>query len=76
MTEITPVAKKPGTILKGNDAEDEKALERHPSSADDKLDLELDESFPASDPPSSTEPKKGSDRVESPNASNADDLER
>lgn len=76
MTEITPVAKKPGTALEGRDAKGEKALERNASSSDEKLDLELDESFPASDPPSSTEPKKGSDRKEESDASNADDLER
>ena len=32
------------------------ALDRDPSNKDAQLDVELDESFPASDPPSNTQP--------------------
>lgn len=44
-----------------HDAGHNPALKRNPSDADAKLDIELDESFPTSDPPSNTQPGKGSD---------------
>jgi hypothetical protein len=43
------------------DASDSKALQQNPSSEDAKLDVALDETFPTSDPPSNTQPGKGSD---------------
>ena len=36
----------------GHDATDKPALQRDPSDCDAKLDIELDETFPSSDPPS------------------------
>ncbi|UAJ09154.1 hypothetical protein [Polymorphobacter megasporae] len=44
-----------------HDAEHKPALKRNPSDPDAKLDIELDETFPSSDPPSNTQPGKGSD---------------
>ena len=41
------------------DAESNAALKRDPSDADAKLDIELDETFPTSDPPSNTQPGRG-----------------
>ena len=43
------------------DAEHKPELKRDPTHADAKLDIELDETFPSSDPPSNTQPGKGSD---------------
>ena len=37
------------------------ALKRDPGDPDAKLDVELDESFPTSDPPSNTQPGRGGD---------------
>ena len=44
-----------------HDAEHSPVLKRNPSDADAKLDIELDESFPSSDPPSNTQPGRGLD---------------
>jgi hypothetical protein len=44
-----------------HDAGDKPALQRDPSEADAKLDIELDETFPSSDPPSNTLPGRGLD---------------
>ncbi len=41
------------------DAGDTPALQRDPTDPDAKLDVELDESFPSSDPPSATQPGRG-----------------
>ena len=41
------------------DAEDVKKLQKNPASKDGKLDVAIDESFPASDPPSQTQPAHG-----------------
>lgn len=41
------------------DADSHAALKRDPSDADAKLDIELDETFPTSDPPSNTQPGRG-----------------
>ncbi len=43
------------------DAEHKPALKRDPSDANAKLDIELDETFPSSDPPSTTQPGRGLD---------------
>lgn len=43
------------------DADDVKKLKANPSDRDGRLDVNIDESFPASDPPSMTQPRKGSD---------------
>ena len=43
----------------GCDAESHAALKRDPANADAKLDIELDETFPSSDPPSNTQPGRG-----------------
>ncbi|MBV8972053.1 MAG: hypothetical protein JO290_07150 [Sphingomonadaceae bacterium] len=43
------------------DAEHKPALKQDPSHPDAKLDIELDETFPSSDPPSNTQPGKGAD---------------
>lgn len=42
-----------------HDAEHKPVLRRDPADADAKLDIELDESFPSSDPPSNTQPGRG-----------------
>ena len=44
-----------------HDATDKPKLKANPSHSDAKLDIELDETFPSSDPPSSTQPGRGSD---------------
>ena len=44
-----------------HDATDKPALRRDPSHPDAKLDIELDETFPSSDPPSNTQPGRGLD---------------
>lgn len=41
------------------DAESHAGLKRDPADADAKLDVELDETFPTSDPPSNTQPGRG-----------------
>lgn len=43
------------------DADHVKKLKANPSDHDGKLDIDIDESFPASDPPSTTQPRKGND---------------
>lgn len=43
------------------DAGDDKRLRANPSDRDARLDIDIDESFPASDPPSITQPRKGAD---------------
>lgn len=43
------------------DADDIKKLKVDPSDKDAQLDVDIDQSFPASDPPSTTQPRKGSD---------------
>jgi hypothetical protein len=43
------------------DADNIKKLKADPSDHDGKLDVDIDESFPASDPPSTTQPRKGND---------------
>lgn len=45
----------------GLDAASTPALKRDPSDQDAKLDIELDETFPSSDPPSNTQPGRGLD---------------
>lgn len=45
----------------GRDAKDDKRLRANPSDRDARLDVANDESFPASDPPSITQPRKGND---------------
>lgn len=55
-------------IRPAHDAEDDEQLKRHPEDKDAKLDIELDESFPASDPPSQTNPAASGDPVASSGA--------
>lgn len=43
------------------DAEDIPALKINPSDRDARLDVNIDESFPASDPPAITQPRKRTD---------------
>lgn len=43
------------------DASDKPKLQADPSYIDAKLDIELDETFPSSDPPSNTQPGRGSE---------------
>lgn len=43
------------------DAEDIEKLKADPHDRDGRLDISVDESFPASDPPSQTQPRKGTD---------------
>ena len=43
------------------DADDVTKLKRNPSDEDGKLDIAVDETFPASDAPSNTQPGKGKD---------------
>lgn len=45
----------------GLDAESHAGLKRDPADIDAKLDIELDETFPTSDPPSNTQPGRGSE---------------
>ena len=56
----TPVPDSGGN-REGIDADDIKDLKANPSDAQGRLDVSIDESFPASDPPSLTQPKKGKD---------------
>ncbi len=44
-----------------HDAGHKPALQKDPGNADAKLDIELDETFPSSDPPSNTQPGRGLD---------------
>ena len=44
-----------------HDAGHKPALQRDPTDPDAKLDIELDETFPSSDPPSNTQPGRGMD---------------
>ncbi len=44
-----------------HDADHKPALKADPSDPDAKLDIELDETFPSSDPPSTTQPGRGLD---------------
>ncbi len=65
MTDARPLAAEttppqPAT-REAHDAHDKPVLKTDPSHADAKLDIELDESFPASDPASNTQPGRGSD---------------
>lgn len=53
---------KPDEVRPAFDAEDVKRLKCDPKNKDAKLDVELDESFPASDPPSQTQPKSHCNR--------------
>ena len=46
-------------VREAHDAEDIKKLQKNPSNKDAKLDVAIDESFPASDPPSQTQPTHG-----------------
>ena len=48
-------------VRDAHDSSDDPRLQRNPSNADAKLDVAVDETFPASDPPASTQPGKGSD---------------
>ena len=43
------------------DADDIKKLKANPADRDARLDVGIDESFPASDPPSQAQPRKGAD---------------
>lgn len=43
------------------DADDVEKLKANPSDRDGRLDVNIDETFPASDPPSITQPRKGND---------------
>ena len=43
------------------DADDIAKLKANPSNRDARLDVNIDETFPASDPPSITQPRKGND---------------
>ena len=44
-----------------HDSDNKPALVEDPGNADAKLDIALDESFPTSDPPSGTQPGRGSE---------------
>ena len=48
-------------VRRALDAGDIKELQRNPSDENAKLEVELDESFPGSDAPSSTQPGKSSE---------------
>lgn len=48
-------------VRTAHDASDDARLRRDPGDEDAKLDVALDETFPTSDPPSSTQPGKGKD---------------
>lgn len=43
------------------DANEVEQLKANPSDRDGRLDINVDESFPASDPPSITQPRRSSD---------------
>lgn len=57
----TPNAPEAPEVRPAIDAEDVKKLKRNPSDEDAKLDIAVDETFPASDAPSNTQPGKGKD---------------
>lgn len=44
-----------------HDADDKPGLKRDPADSEAKLDIELDETFPGSDPLQSTQPGRGND---------------
>jgi hypothetical protein len=44
-----------------HDSHSHEGLRRDPADPDAKLDIELDETFPTSDPPSNTQPGRGLD---------------
>ena len=44
-----------------HDAASKPALQRNPHDKDAQLDIEIDESFPSSDPPSNTQPGRSSE---------------
>lgn len=48
-------------IRTAHDATDDVKLARDPSDEDAKLEVALDETFPTSDAPSNTQPRKGKD---------------
>ncbi len=48
-------------LREAHDASTHPALDRDPHDKDAQLDIELDESFPSSDPPSNTQPGTGSE---------------
>lgn len=56
------------------DADDSPALRRDPSDCDAKLDVELDETFPTSDPPSNTQPGRGGEPAPSSGFQKSDEL--
>ena len=51
----------PPPVRTARDASDDARLRADPSHQDAKLDVALDESFPTSDAPSTTQPGKGKD---------------
>lgn len=51
----------PNVAREGLDANDMPHLKRNPEDEDARLDIGVDETFPASDPPSMTQPGKGKD---------------
>jgi hypothetical protein len=55
---VAPPSETPETpeVREATDAEHHKALKRDPTHADSKLEIELDASFPTSDPPASVQP--------------------
>lgn len=61
-------------IRTAHDASDDARLQADPSNEDAKLDIELDESFPTSDPPSTTQPGRGIDPA--PISHHDDDAEK
>lgn len=66
----------PPKVREAHDAGDHKALRRNPADEDAKLDIALDESFPASDAPSNTQPGKGKDPPPSSGYSSGYDEEK
>lgn len=48
-------------VRDAHDAADDSRLRQNPSNEDAKLDVGVDETFPASDPPASSQPGKGKD---------------
>jgi hypothetical protein len=61
----TPNAPEAPEVRPAIDADDIAKLKRNPSDEDAKLDVAVDETFPASDPPSNTQPGKGKDAAPS-----------
>jgi len=57
----TPNAPEAPEVRPAIDADDIAKLKRNPSDEDAKLDVAVDETFPASDAPSNTQPGKGKD---------------